>query len=224
MVAADLAQAAYIAPDSDPMKQTLLRELRANFAYYDKTFVQGEHDNVLHIIARRTPEINEYSPWMDDYLTSALGYVVQLGFDFAKPFAIWKAEYPVQRIINPNYCWILATPYRMFVQYPDPNAGREWTDALRDTFARAEKADMPEDLVCGSDDMASALHLGRAGEMMGTAGSPGGYPANLQPALAASVDLGVPGADEAWAKFQARTVKPANGFAPQWAILPWPKP
>ena len=45
---------------------------------------------------------------MDDYLTSVLGYIVGLGYDFAKPFAMWKADYPVQRMVNPAYFWIMA--------------------------------------------------------------------------------------------------------------------
>lgn len=213
-----LAQAAFIAPDSDPMKQTLVRELKANFVKYEADFLHGALQNPMHAIIGPAQTPIEYSPWMDDYLTSALGYIVGLGYDFARPFAMWKAEYPVQRMINPDYCWILATPYRMMIKNPDPSQ-KPWAAALRLTYAFAVNAEMPADMKCGSA-MATALHL-RSGEMMGDAASPGGYPANLQPALAAAVDLGVPGAREAWAKFQARSVKPDSGFDPQWSILPW---
>lgn len=210
-----LAQAAFIAPDSDPLKQTFLRELKANFAKYDADFVRNAVQGPVHTLIRSKPQPSTYSPWMDDYLTSVLGYIVGLGYDFAKPFAIWKADYPVQRMINPDYCWILATPYRMMVT---PQI--TWADTLKASYSFATHTEMPPDMECGGAAMAEALKL-QPGQMMGNAASPGGYPANLQPALAAAVDLGVPGARDAWTKFQARSVKPASGLAPQWAILPW---
>jgi hypothetical protein len=63
--------------------------------------------------------------------------------------------------------------------------------------------------------------LHQPGEMMGDSNSPTGYPAQMQPALAAAVDAGVPGADEAWAKFKSRPVKPRGGVEPKWDIVPW---
>ena len=45
-----LAQAAFISPDSDPMKQTLLRELKANFAKYDADFVRGAAQNPVYTL------------------------------------------------------------------------------------------------------------------------------------------------------------------------------
>jgi hypothetical protein len=60
----------------------------------------------------------------------------------------------------------------------------------------------------------------RAGEMIGYATSPSGYPANLQPALAAAADSGIPGAAEAWARFEARPIKPDYRAYPVWAVVP----
>jgi hypothetical protein len=42
----------------------------------------------------------------------------------------------------------------------------------------------------------------------------------MQPALAVAADAGVPGAAEAWRRFQARAVQPDYSKAPQWAIIP----
>jgi hypothetical protein len=156
---------------------------------------------------------------MDDYLTSTMAYVVQLGFENARPFAAWKAYYPVQRMINKDYCWILAAPYRMEVHNPDATSVRSWADAYRYTFTRfaKEKVD-PDSVSCGSEEMAKALGLAKAGAMLGD--NTGGYVANLQPALAAAVDLAVPGAQQAWDKLQSRPFfTPAT---PQWSISPWP--
>ena len=99
-------------------------------------------------------------------------------------------------------------------------SGISWSDTLKASYKFSTNAEMPADMECGGSAMANALKL-KSGEMMGDASSSGGYPANLQPALAAAVDLGVPGAREARAKFQARSVKPRSGFDPQWSILPW---
>ena len=164
----------------------------------------------------------EVSPWQDDFLTWAAGYAVQLGYKNAVPFLRWKAEYPVQRMINPDYCWILGAPYRMEVQKPDFSYFTEWKDAYRATFKKFVRngAD-PATTPCNSEEMAAAFKLTHIGEMTGYANGTQGFPSNMQPALAAAVDSGIPGAKEAWAKFQARTVKPDYSEGPVWDIVPW---
>jgi len=218
-----LAQAAYIVPDDDPLKPVLQRELKANFDDLDSNYTNNPNASVLHVLMRPPPpdHVIEYSPWMDDYLTASVGYVVQLGFQYAKPFARWKSEFPVQRMISPQWCWIVATPYRVIPQNPDTSLATTWADAYRNTVLHVTKnvAD-PATLPCDSSEMAEAFGLHSEGEMLGNARSSGGYPANMQGALAASVDLATPGAPEAWAKFIARPVQPGH-LDPQWAILPW---
>jgi hypothetical protein len=215
-----LAQAAYITPEADPLKQPLLREISANIKYYNQHFLNNPQASVLHEILTPSRKAYEYSSWMDDYFTWSISYAVQLGFEIARPFAVWKAEYPVQRMINPQYCWIMATPYRLIGQKPDGTFVKSWADAYKYTFQFAAHTMPPDGLKCGGDEMQSLLRL-RPGEMMGGAENPGGYPSNLQPALAAAVDLGVKGAQEAWEKFQARPVKPHAGVSAQWSIVPW---
>jgi hypothetical protein len=153
----------------------------------------------------------------------SLGYVVGLGFDFARPFALWKADYTVQRMINKDYCWILATPYQFTLVRPDNTNVATWKEAFDNTLSENLKkgASLPANVSCASHEMAEALGL-RDGEMLGGGATRGGYPANLQPALAAAIDLGAPGAQEAWDKFQARP-KFDTTFYPQWSIVPWPK-
>lgn len=218
-----LAQAAYIAPDSDPLKATLLRELKANIDYYDKTFVNNPQADLQHTISVAHPGVKpaptDYPPWMDDYLTSVLGYIVDLGFENARPFAAWKAYFPVQRMINKDYCWMLATPYH--ISGVNPYSRPSWAAIYRATFESAQRSKQKvdvSDVTCGSDQMAFALGL-KPGEML--SGAAGGYQANLQPALAAAVNLGVPGAEEAWEKF--KTVTKSNKYFPQWTIVPWTK-
>ncbi|MDE2181838.1 MAG: hypothetical protein KGJ78_02325 [Alphaproteobacteria bacterium] len=209
-----LAQAAYIVPDSDPMKATLLRELKANIDWYNQNLTNNPGANIFHTVWA----VDNYAPWMDDFLTWSAGYVAQLGFDDIKPFAKWKGVYPVQRMINPQFCWILATTYNMALADENRRAYPTWSDALHATerrYAKDKSAD-PDAMQCGSGEMQKAFRL-KAGEMDGGAWYGTGYPANMQPALAAAVDAGTPGAEEAWEKFRARPIHP---IAPTWDILP----
>ncbi|HWH57387.1 MAG TPA: hypothetical protein VN682_07135 [Terriglobales bacterium] len=217
-----LAQAAYIAPDADPQKEVLLRELKNNIDYYDKEYVNNPNANVLHGDFMASKADINFSPWMDDYLTGVMGYIVDLGFESARPFATWKAGFPIQRMINKDYCWVLATTYRIVVQYPDRSLVRNWKDAYRFTFERFanHKVD-PASVECNSQEMVNLFKLQQVGVMAGGGLTRGGYPSNLQPALAAAVDLNAPGATEAWNKFQART-KSKEAMYPNWNILPWP--
>lgn len=218
-----LAQAAYITPDADPLKPVLLREMKANAAWYDSTYTNNPQANIFHVALRANDNAQAVAPWMDDYLTWATQYAVQLGFDEFRPFARWKGAFPVQRMINPDYCYVMAAKYYMQVM--------DGPHHFLDSWAKLYTANLPKEYrangqkhECGSSEMASMFKLHNAGEMMGDATSPGGYPAQMQPALAAAVDAGVPGAAEAWAKYKARPIQPRGGIEPKWDILPWQNP
>ncbi|GAA0540694.1 hypothetical protein FHS83_000043 [Rhizomicrobium palustre] len=214
-----MAQAAYITPDGDPIKPVLLRQMKANAAFYDNAYSNNRAANIFHTALRDSDTADSVAPWMDDYLSWAASYAVQLGFDEFTPFARWKAVFPVQRMINSDYCAVMATKYYMLVK----DSPRHFIDS----WAKLYVANLPKEyrsgppIACGSPDMTKAFKLNRDGEMMGDSSSPNGYPAQLQPALAAAVDLNAPGAREAWAKFQARPVQPRGGVDPKWNILPW---
>ena len=75
-------------------------------------------------------------------------------------------------------------------------------------------------LKCGSSELSAALGLPQAGDILTEPASADGYPAYMQPALAAAVDGGVPGADAAWRLFQSRPTKPNYSDYPDWAIVP----
>jgi hypothetical protein len=215
-----LAQAAYITPDADPLKATLLRELHANAEWYDKTYTNNPDANVFHTALRQSDNATAVAPWMDDFLTWAAGYTVGLGFEDWRPFARWKAYFPVQRMINPDYCYVMATKYYINVMDGPHHFFPSWADAFVGNIPKQYR-DNARNMKCGSDDMMAAFKLHREGEMAGDSPSPGGYPAQMQPALAAAVDLGVPGATQAWEKFRSRPVQPKQGIQPQWAIVPW---
>jgi len=215
-----LAQAAYITPDADPLKGVILRELHANAAWYDQTYTNNPNANIFHVALRQSSETTSVAPWMDDFLTWAAQYAVELGFDEWRPFARWKAYFPVQRMINPGYCYVMATKYYLTVMDSPHHFLDSWADLFVHNVPKPfrEPGQRPQ---CASGDMAAAFKLHRDGEMAGDSISPGGYPAQMQPALAAAVDAGVPGATEAWQKFRSRPMQPRGGVLPQWAIVPW---
>ena len=184
------------------------------------------------------------SPWMDDFFTWATGYLATgLGFEAARPMAQWKAAFPVGRMTAKGYCWIDGAVYALAVR---PSAGAalyaDLAQAYQATMRGVDKTGTAIPLVnstgaryldqaCGSQaqaewrtqmdrDNRAARGPWVAGEMTGYADSVIGFPANMQPALAVAVDLGVPDAQTAWNQFMARSVKPNYAAAPQWAVVP----
>jgi len=215
-----LAQAAYITPDADPLKGTLLRELHANAEWFDQAYTNNPNASPLHAALRVSDNAVAVAPWMDDFLTWAAQYAVDLGFDDWRGFARWKAYFPVQRMINPDFCYVMATEYYLLVMDSPHRFTRNWADFFVRNLP-AEYRDPSRRPKCDSDEMAAIFKLRRPGEMAGGAYTPGGYPSQMQPALAAAVDAGIPGATQAWEKFEARPVKPQGGVQPQWDIVPY---
>jgi hypothetical protein len=179
------------------------------------------------------------APWMDDFFTSAAGHVQELGFSKVKPLLDWKARFPVGRMMAPGYCWIDGAVYALMVR-------KDATSPYFTSFEQAYQATLRTstggamvnstgqrylDQPCGSQaqaDWRSQVDkdagvwrtLWQAGEMTGYASSPTGYPANMQPALAAAAGTGIADARAAWTRFMARSVKPNYSAEPQFAIVP----
>jgi hypothetical protein len=220
-----LAQAEYITPDNDPMKDVLRRELKANITWYENAYSKNSSANNLHFIPQTDAPYDgglAIAPWQDDYFTWSVGYVDSLGDADASQLLRWKAVFPVGRMIAPGFCWIMAPSYTLRIrQTPGgPIYGTFGEAYAASAAATAKSGGNVRGLECASSEMARAFGLSRAGEMVNEATSPDGYAAYMQPALAASVDSEAPGAAKAWALFQSRPVKPEFGMDPTWAIVP----
>jgi hypothetical protein len=221
-----LAQAAYIAPDLDPLKNVLREQLKANIDSYDKHFTENKSANRLGILeAGQVPRGDnglDVWPWEDDFFTWSVGYVQGLGDVNALPLLRWKSIFPVGRMTAPGFCWIIAAAYTLQVR--DPETRDFYTD-----FAKVYDAALPQKikfhgsgkLECGSAEMATALGLRGPGDMFQNSHGTDGFPAYMQPALAAAVDAGVKGAQSAWKLFESRPIKPDYTKAPGWDIVPW---
>jgi len=216
----DLSYAAYITPDSDPFKKQFEQFLSDNLDWYNGTYQpKGSQPNQLGALvdanARVYLDLTGISPWQDDFFTSAAGRAVELGFAKAKPLLAWKSLFPVQRMTDPGYCWIAGAVYAIKVS--DKPDGPVYT-----TMSQAYLGSNPKELTelpCASMKMAIQLKL-QANEMIGHSSEPEGFPSNMQPALALSVQTGTPQALAAWKLFMSRANKPDYSRAPQFAIIP----
>jgi hypothetical protein len=237
-----LAEAAAITPDNDPMKGYFLQQLDNNLEFYNKTYVVG-NPNALGVYDGSGEGSftvgSGVAPWQDDFFTWMTGYVADLGFDKALPLAQWKGKFPVGRMVGEGYCWIMAAPYSIpFVRDKEGKIVKTFGDLYQNNFAVDqiptdgwELKNQPagasfKSMACGSQEQANYLAaINRmdhwdVGRMVGLSDSTLGYPANMQPALAAAVDAGVPDAEKAWTRFQSRAIKPDYSQNPQWNIIP----
>ncbi|MCF6210132.1 MAG: hypothetical protein L3K24_05575 [Gammaproteobacteria bacterium] len=231
-----LGQAAYILPDTHPMKRYFTEKLGNNRDRLMVFYVNNTEANKLGVAHNYESLDYVARPWMDDFYTWSLGYLVELGFTDFLPILEWKSKYPIGRMTSADdeYCWIFGAVYTHNLG-PDTSAWGgnpdNWFQGLSEvyqaTYANWENNDGSRllDQPCGGIEMAAWLSKkeGRryvAGEMYGHASSSFGYPANAQPALAALVDAGIPNSDLAWTRLATSAARPAYSGSPQFAVSP----
>ena len=214
-----LGEAAYITPDADRLKSHLITVVNNNLDYYNATYTNNANANKLGVITNGYSVVYNnntgLAPWMDDFFTSAIGHVNDLGFNAAAPLLAWKSKFPIGRMTAPGTCWITGAMYAMTVR----DSG---TAPLYATLAEAWKASSTPELAalpCAGTEMAANLKL-KVGEMSGYSSYTMGYPSNMQPALAYAADAGGTAGAKAWSVFMNRSVKPDYGTSPQFAIVP----
>ncbi|HET8551456.1 MAG TPA: hypothetical protein VFM97_03135 [Gammaproteobacteria bacterium] len=217
-----LGDVAYITPDNSPLKSYFVDIVRNNLAWYNSRFTDNGDANKLGVLtsgccATHYEHHTSVAPWQDDFFTWAVGHLADLGFKGAEAFLQWKAKFPVGRMIAPGFCYVYGSDYTLPVT-DGPN--KPIYDSFHKVYIKAV-SDKVAHMKCGSEAMAE--HLGKhylPGDMYGYPSSPTGYPANMQPALAAAVDAGVPGAVEAWKLFMSRPTKPDYTNYANWDIVP----
>jgi hypothetical protein len=214
-----LAEAAYITPDNDRLKSHFTQILESNLDWYNETYTNNASANKLGIIVNGYALVYNdgkgMAPWQDDFFTSAVSHVAELGFTKAVPLMLWKAKFPVDRMTAPGVCWIDGSIYSLNVR---DSAASPYYATMAEAYKASHTSDFAN-LSCNSSEMATALHL-KLGEMTGYSDGTAGYPSNMQPALAAAADVMGPAGKAAWALFLTRSVKPDYRNAPQWAIVP----
>ncbi|MBI3900022.1 MAG: hypothetical protein HY308_17275 [Gammaproteobacteria bacterium] len=234
-----LGHAALLSPDSDSFKGYFTQILENNFTWYQNNLVTGPSSNNLGVDNYGAVVYlgnKGYAPWQDDFFTSAISEVVAMGFDNGKSLLAFKAASPVERMLD--MCWIAAASYQLAVRPASTGVlYQNFGEVARGTFDSTTYSSWKNsvgnfiDLPCGDQQMADFLteqsriagasHRYVVGEMIGYASGAEGYPSNMQPALAASVDAKLDRANDAWSLFINRTVKPNDyGSEPQFAIVP----
>lgn len=226
-----LADAAYITPDDDAFKSYFTQMVQNNLAWYNDTYTNNPDANKLGAIIHGGHAIvyddhTRLAPWQDDFVTWAVGHVADLGFAGAEQFLQWKSKFVVDRMANPDFCWILAAAYNLQVR--DTSSSPLYT-----SIAQVYSSQFPalQDLGCDNRQMLDALTANRydamspgkvmqLGEMTGYPYSPTGFPANMQPALAAAVDSGIPNAAVAWETYGSRSIEPDYSDYANWAVVP----
>lgn len=212
-----IGEAGYITPDDDRMKSHFTGIIASNIKWYDENYTNNSTATLgalTHGYAVVYNNKRGLAPWQDDFFTSAIGHLVDLGYKDAKPLLAWKSKFAVNRMMAPGMCWILASNYSWNI--------KDETGALYTTWEQMYKNSVSAPVTateCASDDMAKALGL-KTREMSGYSYSGTGYPSNFQPALAYSVNAGTPGAKEAWNLFMSRNVLPDYQNGAQFAIVP----
>jgi hypothetical protein len=213
------AQAAYITPDKDPLKSHFTQLVANNLSWFNATYTNNPKANKLGIIvngyAMEYDQHTGIAPWQDDFFTQAIGHALDLGFEEARPLLKWKSTFPIERMIDPGYCWIFGAAYSLRVR-ENPHA--DFYTKLSDAY-QATTPTQSKDLQCGSAEMGASLKLS-PGEMTGYSKSNVGIPSIMQGALAYSADVGGSAGAKAWRIFNQRTVKPDYSTSPQFAILP----
>lgn len=218
-----LAEAAYIVPDDDRLKEHFTRILDSNLDWYNENYPNNPGANKLGVLVNGYALVYSngrgIAPWMDDFFTAAVGHVHELGFAKATALLKYKARFPIQRMIGEGSCYINGAMYSMLVRDSD-------TSPLYTTIGQAFKVTNDFELgvaynklPCASQAMAQALGL-KVGEMTGYSAAYAGYPSNMQPALAYAADVGGADGARAWAVFMSRSVKPNYALGPQFNIVP----
>jgi hypothetical protein len=191
-----LGHAAFITPDDHPLKKYFNDKVANNIDWYTKEYANNAAANKLGMIGPITTATGR--PWMDDFFTWTISYLMQLGWDNAQPLLKYKSQYVLGRMSAP-FCWLHAGFYEDIRTTSDGSPLTTWA-----TYAAANGADG----AC-------------TGTLMTTyATDPAGYPANFQPALAGITGWEIPGAKEAWALYQTRNPKQDYSAAPQFAVVP----
>ncbi len=207
-----LTQAAYLTPDSHPLKSFYESILQYNIEDFTAKW-SAPNANNLGAIQDYDFSRGKYSPWQNDWFTWVFGYMVELGYDQAIPMRDWLSKWPTGRlgVSDSEFCFQYASQYDFYAIGPDSKDPKTYFNNFRELYEARYPAE-------------SATACDPGGEILtGYAGSSDGYIANMQPAVAIAVDAGVAN-DAHWTRFTQgpNAVRRRGQYndSPIWAIVP----
>lgn len=226
-----LFEAGYITPDKDSLKSIFVDMSNSNMDWYGGTYARGAKNEFANNLGIFTQWYSLDDPkwgvktWQAAYAMFAVQRGVELGFSSAKEVAQWMARFQIRCMTDPEFDPMDAASYVLRVRDGDtgpvyPSHGEVWRHTVDPRIAAlplgsAERLAM-RNALRGKEE----YNPFQPGDIIGLANFPLGYVSNFQVGLAAAVDTGYPGGQEAWNKFYNRTTKPDYRSSPQDNILP----
>lgn len=217
---------AYLVPTGHPLRADVQYQIDQNISWYTTNYLApgSPYGNVFGAIIHGGSVIYQVNGqnnvglavWQDSFFTATCGRAVELGFSSYLDLLKFKSKLTVGLLTSgAAFCWQAATMYLM--QFRDTEASPLYT-----TFSQVYQASATPAMkaaACGSQAMADALGV-PLNAMAGYPADVGGFPANMQPAVAYAATYGTPGADNAWTVLDARSAKPDYNTGPQFSITP----
>ncbi len=254
----NLAQTAYSLPDDSPeitpsgktLKAYFTDMLNDNLSWFADYYVyEKESATPATYITRNINYHNNVgwvgpahygqptiSPWMDDFVTWAWAYIIDLGYDTvdANAFFHWKTKFPISRMTSTSFCWQYASHYRYLVAPRDTasaNNGEAWFTTYEEGFMdtmyhqfrdRPQTSGLSDDafenyvsnLGCETREIVEFMHgsgtSAKNDAMLGYHKAPSSYSAYLAVVLAKAKQHGIGKASEAYDKIMNRSERPVN--------------
>jgi hypothetical protein len=227
----NVAQAASITPDTDPLKSYFVNKLNNNLTYHKWQYVDGNSPEsnslgMMYQAGRSDPFSSlygDYRLWFDTFISWSFQYLVELGFSNAIPMRDYKAKTAIgmMGLAANESCFQWVPRYISRVGPLSP------TPSYFATFKEVYDANAPgaSAYACGSQAMADYMTatLGSTyviNQMTGGQNDPYYYFSNMQPALAAAADSGLPGGASAWSRSLLSGIHPDYRNEPNFAIIP----
>lgn len=219
-----LSQAAAITPDGDVLRGEFVNSLSENVAHYHGRYIATAH-NALGLVQ----PYQDYEPgdpytaqiWMEDFFTASFGYLKDLQVYNASvetkldQFLAWKYRSIVGRLGGAGSA---EYSYRQAAQYTvnyAPSASVNWSGSGPWYPSWGE--------VARAMGLATTGALGES-LVSGYPTEPGGYWANLMPAISYAVDHGAEGAADAWTRIVSASNFPTLAASfndePVWSVKP----
>jgi len=201
-----LADAAYITPDSDPLKAYFVQKLDSNLTEFVQKYVVGGAMDSAGQVEGWIPGAYEpgiIAPWQEDFVAMTLNGIGQMGFQKANDLLAWMDNFESGRFLNAdNGFEPLHGPAYNYDTY-DPTTGQlfsTWQQVYQATFGSSA----PPTQLDGYPDWA------------------GGYAAIAKAALASIISAtGSPKAREAYDFVVRHTPKMPADYAndPTWSVM-----
>ncbi|MBK9324128.1 MAG: hypothetical protein IPM97_14480 [Bdellovibrionaceae bacterium] len=216
-----LGYAAYILPDAHPLKAYFKAKLLNNLAR-DKAYADANASNPFGTLFMSEGN-TQYRSFFDDFFTWSIGNVADLGFSEAIPILAYKSRFPIGRMGGANggdngYCFQAAPAYTHPVGPTNSTLYTSWAQVYN---AAVPNCPITATRPCGSAAMSSCLGIGSDPYSMTAAGTNTAYYyAEMQPALAVSVQYGYGTITDHWFRFTGAKTLPTYENDPRFGVIP----